>query len=155
MIEERLAGTEDVRANGGGPYVIRRLLERSRHLLWSTVAAHATGWGGFQAANMVLQLGAVVSLGLAASFFLAGEQTIGTVYLVFAYTESVRRPVNAISRHLQDLQQAAASIGRLRDILAVRSAIVDGAGTPLPAGALSVALDRVSFSYGTGAYDEA
>src|SRR6266498_2471515 len=27
MIEERLAGTEDVRANGGGPYVIRRLLE--------------------------------------------------------------------------------------------------------------------------------
>jgi ABC-type multidrug transport system fused ATPase/permease subunit len=32
-IVERLAGTEDVRANGGVSYVIRRLLERSRQML--------------------------------------------------------------------------------------------------------------------------
>lgn len=150
MIEERLAGTEDVRANGGGPYVVKRLLERTRALLWSTLAAHTAGWGSFQAASLWLQLGSVASLGLAASFYLAGEVTIGTVYLVFAYTESLRRPVIAITRQLQDLQQAAASVGRVRDILAERSAIVDGPGTPLPAGALAVEIEDVSFSYADG-----
>ncbi|HZO29237.1 MAG TPA: ABC transporter ATP-binding protein [Chloroflexota bacterium] len=147
-IEERLAGTEDVRANGAVPYVVRRLLERSRNLLWRQTVAHIASWGTFQIASLLMHLGTVLALGIAAYLFMAGELTIGTVYLVFAYSESLRRPVEGITRHVQEFQRAAASTGRIRDLLAERSTIVDGPGAMLPTGAPSVELDRVTFGYG-------
>ena len=149
-IEERLAGTEDVRANGAVPYVVHRLLERSRTLLRRQIVAHCASWGTFQVASLLMNLGTVLALAIATALFLAGELTIGTVYLVFAYSESLRRPVEAITRHVQEFQQAAASTGRIRDLLAERSTIVDGPGACLPTGAPSVELDRVTFSYVAG-----
>jgi len=151
LIEERLAGTEDVRANGGVPYVLSRLLERSRQLLRSSIAAQVSGWGNFQAATLCMHLGTVLAFGVAVSLFRAGELTLGAVFLVIAYAESLRRPVEAITRQLQDLQQAAASIGRVRELLAERSAVVDGPGVLLPAGSLAVEIERVSFAYDNGA----
>jgi ABC-type multidrug transport system fused ATPase/permease subunit len=149
-IEERLAGTEDVRANGAVPYVVRRLLERSRTLLWRQTVAHVASWGTFQVASLLMHLGTVAALAIATSLYLARELTIGTVYLVFAYSESLRRPVEGITRHVQEFQQAAASTGRIRDLFAERSTILDGPGTPLPPGAPAVELDRVTFRYGDG-----
>jgi ABC-type multidrug transport system fused ATPase/permease subunit len=147
-IEERLAGTEDVRANGGVAYVLKRLLERSRQLLLRQVSANLASWGTFQVASLAMNFGTVVALGIAAYLLVAGELTIGTVYLVFAYSESLRRPVEGITRHIQDLQHAAASIGRIRGLLAERSTIVDGPGATIPRGAPALELDRVVFSYG-------
>jgi ABC-type multidrug transport system fused ATPase/permease subunit len=43
LVEERLAGTEDVRANGRAGYVLRRLLERSRSLVWRDVPSLERG----------------------------------------------------------------------------------------------------------------
>ena len=137
-----------VRANGAVPYVVRRLLERSRTLLRRQLVAHAASWGTFQVASLLMHLGTVFALGIAAYLFVAGELTIGTVYLVFAYSESLRRPVEGITRHVQEFQQAAASTGRIRDLFAERSTILDGPGAPLPRGAPAVELDRVTFSYG-------
>jgi ATP-binding cassette subfamily B protein len=150
LIEERLAGTEDVRANGGVAYVLRRLLERSRHLVRAAVAAQVVGSATFQLAALCLHLGTVGGLALAAYLFQRGEATIGTVYLIFAYSESLRRPIEGITRQLQDLQQAAASVGRVRGLLAERTAIVDGPVATLPDGPLAVELDGVSFAYGDG-----
>lgn len=48
LIEERLGGTEDVRANGGVAYVMRRLLERCRDLVWAEVGA---GWRAVGSSN--------------------------------------------------------------------------------------------------------
>ncbi|HEX2036796.1 MAG TPA: ABC transporter ATP-binding protein [Chloroflexota bacterium] len=147
LIEERLAGTEDVRANGGVGYVLHRLLERSRHLLWADVKARLTGSATFQSAFLCLEVATAATLAL--GVWLYGNQalSIGTVYLIFAYTQSLHQPLNAIMRQLEQLQQAVASIGRVRELLAERSAIVDGPGPPPPAGALAVELDHVTFAY--------
>jgi ABC-type multidrug transport system fused ATPase/permease subunit len=150
LIEERLAGTEDVRANGAVPYVLSRLLDRSRTFLWRYIPAQVIGTGGFRAATLCLHVGTVLALAVAVSLFRAGELTLGAVYLVIAYAQSLRRPVEAITRQLQDLQQAAASIGRVQELLAERSEVVDGLGAPLPPGPLAVEIDRVSFAYVAG-----
>jgi ABC-type multidrug transport system fused ATPase/permease subunit len=150
LIEERLAGTEDVRANGGVGYVLRRLLERQRDLVWAGLRTQVAGGGTFHGATLCLHLGTVAALGVAAYLFRLGELTIGTVYATFAYAESLRRPIEAITRQLNELQQAAASVGRVRALLAERSAVVDGPGAVLPDGALAVELDRVSFAYHPG-----
>lgn len=148
MIEERLAGTEDVRANGGVGYVLRRFLERSRHLVWMDVTTQMVSRAAFQSAGLSLSLGTVAALAVAVYLFQRGEITIGTVYLIFAYTQNLRRPIEAISRQLEDLQQALASIGRVSALLGERSTIVDGPGAVPPTGSLGVQFDRVTFAYG-------
>ena len=146
LIEERLAGTEDVRANGGVGYVLYRMLEHSRRLLWADVKARLTGSAGFKSAFLCLQLATAATLAIGVWLYRQDAASIGTVYLIFAYTQSLRRPLNAIMRQIQDLQQAAASIGRVRALLAERSAIVDGPGAP-PTGPLAVEFERVTFAY--------
>ena len=149
LIEERLGGTEDLRANGGVGYTLRRLAERSRAVVLAGVAAHVTGSAGFNLVMLSLGLGTVAALGIAAYLYRQGEMTIGTVYLTFAYADGLPRPLEGISRQLQDLQQAVASVGRVRGLLAERSAVEDGPGAVLPDGALSVELDHVGFGYGS------
>jgi ABC-type multidrug transport system fused ATPase/permease subunit len=150
LVEERLAGTEDVRANGGVGYVMRRLLERSHELLWADVKARFAGASTFQGATLCLELGTAAALTFAAYLFRRDELTIGTVFLIFAYTQSLQRPIEAITRQLQDLQQAAASVGRVRALLSERSAVVDGPGPSPPPGPLSVEVENVTFGYEDG-----
>jgi ATP-binding cassette subfamily B protein len=150
LIEERLAGTEDVRANGGVPYVLNRLLERSRTLLWALVGARIVGGATYHGATLSLDLATASALAIGSYLYLGDALSIGTVYLIFAYTQSLARPIETIGRQLQEFQQAAASIGRVRRLLAERTQIEDGPGAALPAGALSVELDRVTFGYDGG-----
>jgi ATP-binding cassette subfamily B protein len=150
LVEERLAGTEDVRANGGVAYVLNRFLERSRTYLWAQVKARIVAGSTYHGATLSLDLATASALAIGSYLYLGDALTIGTVYLIFAYTQSLQRPVEAIGRQLQEFQQAAASIGRVRRLLAERSEIEDGPGAELPAGALSVELDGVTFAYEGG-----
>src|SRR5207249_4839788 len=47
LVEERLGGTEDLRANGGVGYTLRRLAERSRRVVLAGVAAQLAGSATF------------------------------------------------------------------------------------------------------------
>jgi ATP-binding cassette subfamily B protein len=68
------------------------------------------------------------------------------VYLIFAYTQVLLRPVEQISRQLQELQQAGASLRRIQTLFGERSTIVDGA-FELPPGSLSIEFVDATFGY--------
>jgi ABC-type multidrug transport system fused ATPase/permease subunit len=93
-------------------------------------------------------LGTVVAFALSAMLFKAGQLSIGTVYLIFQYTEMLRQPTEQIRKEVQDLQEADASMGRIEALLATVPRVVDGPGVELPPGPLGVELDGVSFGYG-------
>ena len=92
-------------------------------------------------------LGTAVAFALSAMLFKAGTLTIGTVYLIFQYTEVLRQPTEQIRNEVQDLQQADASMGRVEALLATAPRLADGPGVALPPGPLAVELDGVSFGY--------
>src|SRR5829696_9244880 len=79
-------------------------------------------------------------------FFTAGTMTLGTVYLIFFYTDALLRPVIQITRQIEDLQKAGAGIARVRQLYAIRPSLADG-DRELPHGALGVEFDGVSFFY--------
>lgn len=150
FLGERLAGTEDIRANGAGAYVLRRHSQVLRRWLPLEIKANL-GWATADGGNvLIFTIGNAIALALSASLFRQHVITLGTVYLIFQYTELLRQPLEQIRQQLQDLQKAAASIGRVQELLAIQPAIHDGVGTALPAGALSVALERVVFGYDGG-----
>ncbi|HMA35048.1 MAG TPA: ABC transporter ATP-binding protein [Chloroflexia bacterium] len=147
FLEEWLAGTEDIRANGATAYALRRLYARSHTLIRRQRTAGVIGAATGSTTIVLLSLGTAVALGVGGYLFTAGTITLGTVYLIFSYTDLLRRPVEQITRQMQDLQQAGASVARIQDLLDTRSAIVDGPGNALPAGPLAVAFERVTFGY--------
>jgi len=154
FLEERLAGTEDIRANGATAYVLRRHLERARDLFRNTLRASVWGVLSWRSLNGAISIGAVVALAMGAVLALDGVISLGAVYLIFAYTEMMSHPIEQIVRQFGQLQQATASIGRVQALLAMRSELIEGAGAPLPAGALGVDLHEVSFRYSDGKVED-
>jgi ATP-binding cassette, subfamily B, bacterial len=82
--------------------------------------------------------------------FRAGAISLGTVYLLFRYTDLLRGPLETISEQLPKIQEAIAGASRVRQLLAERSAVRDDGRSALPTGPLSVELDGVGFAYRTG-----
>ena len=147
FLEERLSGTEDIRSRGANGYTMRRLYqlmrerfhkERKAALMGPVIGATATG---------LFTVGYAIAFASGAYLFSAGLMTIGTVYLVFHYTEMLNRPIVQITAQMEDLQKAVASIKRIEELYHTRSKIEDGPEVSLPAGALSVEFQDVSFGY--------
>lgn len=147
FLGEQLAGTEDIRANGATHYVMRRFHQLLHN--WypisrkASLAAYAMG----MTTITVFAIGNALAFALGAYLWSTGTITIGTVYLIFYYTSLLTQPIEQIRTQLQDLQRAGASIQRVGELLQIKPSIVDGIGTPLPTGALSVEFSNVSFGY--------
>ncbi len=151
FLEERLSGTEDLRSSGAISYTLRRLYERLRTELARERRASVIGaltWATPMGSS-ALFIGATFAL--SAWLFRGGAITLGTAYLLFAYTQALLRPLITISRQFEDFQKASAGIARISELYATPTAITDGDGAALPAGPLAVEFDGVGFSYEDGA----
>ncbi len=147
FIGEHVAGTEDIRANGAVSYVMHRFyqfLQRWLPIYQQARFAATVLWGTTVG---LFTLGNVTALAIGTYLWNQQAITIGTVYLLFHYTNLLRDPIEQIRIQLEDLQQAEASIYRIQDLFEVRSQLSEGEEQPLPNSGLSVAFENVSFSY--------
>ena len=164
FLGERLTGTEDIRANGAEPYVMRRFYGLMRTLSRRWIRAKLVQGQSMYAASLLYLLARIAALALGVILYQQGRMTVGTVYLVLHYLGMLRTPMDRIQRQINDLQRASASIERVDELLGERPAVseipargseiasggTDCGRTALPAGALPVAFDRVSFCYDDG-----
>ena len=128
FLEERLAGLDDVRANGGGPHVMRRMGEVNAELLVANVAAARRGHWIFLTASALFSIGFGLALALGVWLFQRGEATIGTVFMFMQYAGMMSLPIMLIGQQLQQFQAASASLNRIRDLRAIQPALTDGPG---------------------------
>jgi ATP-binding cassette subfamily B protein len=147
FLEERLAGTEDVRSSGATAYVMRRFFEQARKVLHTQLKASLIGVSTFSLSAVLFSLGSITALGGGAVLFQRGEITIGTVFLIFRYTQLLTGPIEVIGRQVQDLQQAGASILRISDLLNTKARLEEAGNRTLPEGAPAVSFQNVSFRY--------
>lgn len=149
FIGEHLEGTEDTRANGAADYVMNRFFELARRMLPVRVRAFIGFFLMWSTTILVFALGNAAAFIVCALLWKNGQGglTIGSIYLVFYYTELLAKPIEKIRTQLEDLQKADASLMRVRELLATEPLIKDGPGAPLPAGPLSVEFRDLTFSY--------
>jgi ABC-type multidrug transport system fused ATPase/permease subunit len=159
FLEERLAGTEDIRSSGATAYVMRRFFQLLRTAHRTLVRAGTLGAGiSMNTTDALFAVGSAVALATGASLYLADTITIGTVYLIFQYTNTLQWPIAEVARQVQHLQQAGANVKRVQQLLGVERKIVAPAGASPPAvslslaplqgaGALGVVFEGVSFGY--------
>lgn len=147
FLEEQLAGTEDLRSSGATSYVLRELFRYNRVRLIRERSAGTMNilivmtWFGLMA------LGQVIAFSSGYLLFRAGTITIGTVFLLIAYTDQIFRPLQELTEQFQHLQKASASLERIEELYGTTSTLQDGTGGSLPDGALAVVFDDVSFAY--------
>lgn len=147
FLQERLDGTEDIRTNGATGYVLRGLTKLMRQRLFTQ--QHAVMVQGLiSIVRMVIYIvGLLTGLAFVAILYRQGQITIGTGYMIFNYVYLVWGPLRDLVYQFSDFQRALACLRRLSALFATKSTIADGAQPSLPAGALAVRFERVSFAY--------
>jgi ATP-binding cassette subfamily B protein len=155
FLGERLAGTEDIRSSGAEAHVMNGLAMHHRAWLAARRQASYAGTVLWSTSILLFAAGSAIAFGVGAYLWSLGAITLGTVYLLFHYTDMLRRPIEQLRRELEDMQRAVASVGRVTELLRTESRLPEGRGAPIPAGPLAVELDAVSFAYeSSGAADD-
>ena len=150
LLEERLGGREDVRANGGEGYVLRRLALAQGERFRAVYPARMVDVITFSGTQLLLALATVLGLGIGILLYRNGQITIGTIYLITYYIALLQEPLNDFRRLMHEMQATSASIQRVGELFARQPAItpnVDGAHSSLPQGGLPVEFAAVSFHY--------
>jgi len=152
FLEERLAGTADLRANGGRAYTLRQFFARVQEMYKRSIKAGMMVNIMLNSMFLIFAIGTAVSLGVSGSLYLQGVISIGTVYIVYQYNRMLERPLEDISRQLSNIQRSLASIRRITALFNIHSkisspiSISEGAAESI-SGPLSVQFDHVSFAY--------
>ncbi len=146
-LEGRLGGLEDLRANGAGAYAVHRLQEHSSRWWHAARRSALLSDGAYTLAAAAFTLGSVLTLALGIWLHRNDALSIGSLLALFRFTQLIRQPIERIAEQMSEFQRAVAGARRAASLLAVRSAVPDGRGDPLPTGALDVRLDHVSFAY--------
>lgn len=147
FLEERLAGTEDIRSSGATAHTMRQLHSQSRTLLRRQRHAALLSTTAGSTTIVLFAIGTAIALALGAALLQAGTISLGTVYLIFSYSQLLSRPIEQISRQIQDLQQAGASMVRIRALFGLRSSVSDGPGAEWAEQPHRVAFEQASFGY--------
>lgn len=153
-IEERLTAAEDLRANGAGDYAIGRFIEDTSFYIASQQARERASLRMWRWLQTAVSLGAILALVGGAIAVERGLFTIGTAFLLFQYSQQIRRPLDDFINDFEVIQKANGAMQRVIRLLAITTTVIDaddtGAARSPEPGALSVVFDGVSFDYGDG-----
>ncbi len=152
FLEERLAGTADVRANGGRGYTMRQFFSLIRDMYQRAIKAGMIVNVMLNSMLLIFAIGTAVSLGVSGALYLSGIITIGTVYIAYQYNQMLQRPLEDISRQISNVQKALASTRRISELFEIESRIKSlfeiPTESPLYAAkSLAVQFNHVSFFY--------
>lgn len=147
FVEERLAGLDDIRANGAGAHTMRVFGPVMADFYHRTVAAWRKRVLLWVTANTVAWAGDAIALAVGVWLNLRGTITVGTAFLVLQYIGVVRQPIEQVTQELQELQRAAGGLIRIDQLRSIESRLDESGTGPIPSGALAVEFENVSFAY--------
>ncbi|MBN2388378.1 MAG: ABC transporter ATP-binding protein [Anaerolineales bacterium] len=150
FVEEQLAGTEDIRANGAVDFSIRELFHRQANIFHHSRRAHFKRWIIENAMGLSMAIGMILAVLSGAWLFVGGAITIGTVYLFVHYINLLEEPIWAMTREIETFQTIGACVERLTEMRRLQPEVRDGRGAILAVRPPGLVFERVSFSYNSG-----
>jgi ATP-binding cassette, subfamily B, bacterial len=147
FLEERISGTEDIRAIGAEAYVTHRLYQLMRRLLETARTARLLSNLTNISTKFLYVVGYTIGLGFGVYLYSQHQATIGTAYLIVYYIGMLAAPLDNIQEQVADLQEATASIERVEELLLLRPEVQEKVSATLPVGKAAVDFRGVSFSY--------
>jgi ATP-binding cassette subfamily B protein len=149
FLEEQLAGTEDIRSSGAIGFCIRQLYPLQYTIMRHDRKASLKNAAIDLVTSALMVSGNVMAVVAGYYLFTNGAITIGTVYLIVHYYNLIAWPIHELTWSFESMQAVGASVERLIELCQTQSALEDGLGAEIPAGALPLTFDNVSFAYVT------
>lgn len=147
LIEERIAGIEDVQANGHVPYVMNRFFRTMRTVFLKGRKAWMLRVIPWNTTVVMFIVSVTVVLLLGVHYYIEGAISIGTLFLIYQYSQMLNEPIELLGDQVQEFQKAKSGMLRSRELLSLRSEIQDGSEERLPDGPLGLEFNQVHFSY--------
>ncbi|WP_339169903.1 ABC transporter ATP-binding protein [Paenibacillus sp. FSL R5-0341] len=147
LIEERIAGIEDVQANGHVPYVMNRFYRTMRTVFLKGRKAWLLRVIPWNTTVVLFALAVTAVLLLGVHYYMEGLISIGTLFLIYQYTQMLNDPIEMLGDQVQEFQKAKSGMLRSRELLSIQSEIEEGTGEQLPEGPLGLEFSQVHFSY--------
>ncbi|MEI5907067.1 ABC transporter ATP-binding protein [Bacillus spongiae] len=147
LIGEQISSTEDIASNNAKDYMMKLFYKMGRKIYPIIRKAELT-WASMWTATLIIFVtGNVIAFSVSGYLWSNGIITVGTVYLIFHYTELLRRPIELIKVNLQDLQLSTASIVRIKELFDTKSSQVNGIKENVLSNAIEVEFKHVNFGY--------
>ncbi len=144
---EVIQNTEDIKASGASRYASLNCQKLLMGWMPVRIKAGMAGWAFFML-SLFLQLTSFgISLLVGTWLWKMGEVSVGTIYMFYAYTNYLNRPIDAIQRQMQDIQALSASLGRILELLGRQSCIVEHKSPKVLKSPVQLSLKNVSFAY--------
>ncbi len=147
FLEERLAGTEDIRSSGAVDFVMLGLYKLSYKILGHQKKAWMMGLVVGLTGSTLLVVGNIMAIIAGFMLFNTGLITVGTAYLLIYYINLLGRPIRELTQQTENIQNIGAVTERLAELRKIVTRTVEGTGAEIPGGALSLNFDDVTFGY--------
>ena len=147
FLGEHISNREDVQSSGAKDYIFYKFHNFLKRWYSKERKAGLMGYSMWTSSVFIFALGTMISFGVGGYLWQKGIITIGTVYLIFNYTELIRRPLEQIRMQLEDLQKAGAGINRINELLDIRSKIKYEDNNELSENSCHLSFENVDFGY--------
>ncbi|NWG22636.1 MAG: ABC transporter ATP-binding protein [Chloroflexi bacterium] len=154
FIEERIGGAEDIRASGSEAHILEQHAVLSQRGLEAERGALMAGNITSAATTFLFVAGYAIGLALGAWLYASGQASVGTAFLVVYYIGMLAPPLERIREQAEDLQRAASGIARIEELRRLSPRVHERPIATLPAGALDVIFDDVTFEYDDDAAED-
>lgn len=150
FIGENISSTEDISYSGARKYIMSKFYDISRKMFPIIFKADLT-WATLWSATLIIFLAGTITAFLGSLYLWRQDLiTIGTAYLIFNYTQTLRRPIEQMRVNLQELQSAGASVVRVSELFGVESKIKYGEEKLEEDESLKIEFNNVTFQYEEG-----
>ncbi len=151
-IEESLSAIEDIRANAGVKNVMRKFHDASRKDFKAFRRALFRGQVFVMAIWVVIAIINTLIFAPSIPLVKTGVISLGTVFLIQIFAGILLRPIFVITRQMQDLQRAGASIDRINKLFEIETKIQDIGKEKISPGPIAIEFDNLSFAYNEDDY---
>jgi ATP-binding cassette subfamily B protein len=144
---EQITGREDIIGNGAAKYVFNGFFALQKK--FNTASLKSSLYSGIFGSSWQLLETLSIAVVLLAGIVLLTQHaiTLGTLFLLFSYTNLLVNNTSNITEQFTTLQQSAASLERINELYSTTSQVVDGPGVIWPTDPISITFSNVSFAY--------
>ena len=126
IMKERIDNAVEIRINASEKYSLHSLnvaMEKRFKESFPAAMMYSKLWS---ASTILDAIATVLSLGIAVVLWGKGLITLGTVYLIYTYSDLIYNPLQEFRNNLNSLQEAKAGLIRVKEMLDIESGIAEG-----------------------------
>lgn len=147
LLGETINSKDDIRTSGAINYFIYQYHKFLKKLYKVLLKSELMFCKMVTSSIVLFSIGSALAISISSYFWSKGIVTIGTVYVIFNYTELLKNPIDKIRFQLEDLQKSSASIKRIEEILSLQSKLLDGSNEISSDKPISIDVRNVTFKY--------